>query len=75
MDRDLGRGEAILVYAEDINAIQCRTDTNGQRPQGAKLMLIPKGRFLSEKIKTFKIIYFFTGKIIFTPFISILPKR
>lgn len=32
MDRNAGRGEAIPVYTEDINAIQCRTDTNGQRP-------------------------------------------
>lgn len=31
IDRDPGRGEAIPVYVEDINAIQCRTDTNGQR--------------------------------------------
>ena len=31
MDRDPGREEVIPVYAEDINAIRCRTDTDGQR--------------------------------------------
>lgn len=31
MDRDPGREEAIPVYAEDINAIRWRTDTDGQR--------------------------------------------
>ena len=75
MDRDPGREKAIPVYAEDINAIRCRTDTDGQRSQAAKLMLLPKGRFPSQKIKTFKIIYFFTRKIMFTLFLSIFPKR
>ena len=32
MDRDPGRGEANPVYAKNINAMQCGTDANGQRP-------------------------------------------
>lgn len=32
MDRNAERGEIILIYTDDTNAMQCGADTNGQRP-------------------------------------------